>query len=223
MPNEIFTAICEGKEWRNAEEKDRKGLWEGEKGWEGWREDDRGADWSKGLLPPPAMPSVHVRPNPFGVLTLLIRKYTSHNSLCLCVPHSHCMSGVHLFCIKVSGKDATGVSHLACSSLKGYHQMRARGGRDMADDCIFYWGGGCGSTAGWHNTPGVSVKANGKQTTPINLVPLDASLREVTQAQAVSQKSSAASWLCSLPCYCIDLKTDRGQSNIVSVYLKITV
>lgn len=31
-----------------------------------------------------------------------------------------------------------GVSHFACSSLKGYHQMRARGGRDMADDCIFH-------------------------------------------------------------------------------------
>lgn len=86
------------------------------------------------------------------------------------------MSGVHLLCIKVSGKDATGVSRLACSSLKGYHQMRARGGRDMADDCIFYWGDGCGCTAGWHNTPGSQSKASAKQTTPINLVPLDASL-----------------------------------------------
>lgn len=73
------------------------------------------------------MPYVHVRPNPFGVLTLLKREYASQNALCLHVPQSHFMSGVHLFCIKVSGKDTTGVSRLACSSLKGGHQTRARG------------------------------------------------------------------------------------------------
>lgn len=198
-----------------------KGSGDGGKGWEGWREDDRGADWPKGLLSPPAMPSVHVRPNSF--VTLLTREDTSHNALCLCVPQSQCMSGVHLFCIKVSGKDATGVSRLACSSLKGYHQMRARGCRDMADDCIFYRGGGCGCTAGWHNTPGSQSKPAQKQTTPISPVPLDASQREVTQAPAVSPKSSVTSWLCCLWCVCVALKTDRGHSNIERVELKTTV
>lgn len=46
-------------------------------------------------------------------------------------------------------------------------------------------------------------------------MPLDASLCEVTQARAVSQGSSVASWL-----HCIDLKKDRGKSNIAGVSLK---
>lgn len=160
----FFTAgvYVKEKTWRNAEDNDVTGLWEREKGWEGWREDDRGADWSKGLLSPPAMPYVQLRPNPFGVLTRLMREYTSQNALYLCIPQSHFMSGVHLFCIKVSGKDATGVSRLACSSLNGYHQMRASGAGDMADVCIFYWStvkyAGCGCTAGWHDTPGSQSK-----------------------------------------------------------------
>lgn len=35
------------------------------------KDEVRAAEWSKGLLSPPAMPSVDRRPNPFGVLTLL--------------------------------------------------------------------------------------------------------------------------------------------------------
>lgn len=95
-------------------------------------ENDRVADWSKGLCGPPTMPSVHARPSP------LVFQLTPHSALCLYVPKSHCMSGVHLFCIKVNGKDTMGVSHLACSSLKGYREKRAQGGRDIADNCIFY-------------------------------------------------------------------------------------
>ena len=72
--------------------------------------------------PPPTMPCVSQRP-PL---------------------QPHFVSGANLFCIKVSGKDTTSASLLACSSLRGYHQMRAPGwgvggGRDVADDCIFYY------------------------------------------------------------------------------------
>lgn len=148
---------CMWARWRNVKVKDGKGVWKGEKGWEGWRR-RQGCWLVKRFAFSTCCAFCPCEPNPSGVLTLLIREYKSQNALCLCVPESCWMSGVHLFCIKVSGKDAVVVSHLACSSLKGYHQMRAQGGRDMADDCVFYWGGSCVCTAGWHNTPGSQSK-----------------------------------------------------------------
>lgn len=138
-------------------------------------------------------------------------EHTSHNALCSCVPQSHCMSGVHLLCIKVSGKDATGVSHSACSSLKGDHQKRARGVQrrgwwlHILLRRLLWWH----SWLAQHTR--VPVKASSKQTTPINLVPLDASLREASRAPAASQKSPVCLRGSRFsPCYCCDLENRRG-------------
>lgn len=156
--------ICEGE--KMSKERRKKG--KGEKGREVWRRDDRGADWSKGLSPPPASPSVHVRPKPFGILTLLMWEYSSQNALYLCVLQSHFMSGVHLFCIKVSGKGETGVSRLACSSLNGYHQTRAQGmagggmGYGWCVHILLWWRYSC--TAGTTH-PGLS-QSQGKRKSP---------------------------------------------------------
>lgn len=49
------------------------------------------------------------------------------------------------------------------------------------------------------------------------------SLHEVARAQTVSLKSSEAPRLHHSTCYCTDLKTDKGQSNTLSVYLKIAI
>lgn len=146
------------------------------------------------------MPSVHVRQNPSGALTVLIRERTSHDDASS--SSRRCVSGVHLLCIKVSGKDVMGVSRLACSSLKGYRQMRARGGADTADDCIFYRGGGgevCGCTAGWRNTPGSQSKPAQKhkrrQSTP---VPVDAA-NSSNGLRLVSSREVFSCCLASLP------------------------
>lgn len=80
----------------------RRQTQKGEEGWERRWEDDRVADWSKGFLSPPAMPSVHARLSP------LVFEHTTHNALCLWFLQLHHVSGVHLFCIKVRGKGTMG-------------------------------------------------------------------------------------------------------------------
>lgn len=129
-------------------------------------------------------------------------------------PQSHCMSGVHLFCIKVSGKDAMGVSRLACSSLKGYRQRRAQGGRDMADNCIFYWGSGCSCTAGWHNTARSQSKPaqnNQRQSTWGLWMPR--CVKQLCVSKLLCRFLASLYWH----------EKDRGQSNIVGLLLKIAV
>lgn len=87
IPSETFTAICEAEKGEETRRGKTEKCPESEKKVERDEgRDDRGADWSKGLLSPPATPSVHVRLNPFSVLTLLMREYTSHNASCLWVP-----------------------------------------------------------------------------------------------------------------------------------------
>lgn len=174
MQYEAFLVTFEGEEMTL-----RRQTQKGEEGWERRCEDDRVADWSKGFLSPPAMPSVHARPSP------LVFKHTTHNALCLRFPQSHRMSGVHLFCIKVRGKDTMGKSNLACSSLKGYHQTRAH------RESYGWWLHILLMQQLWLHSwlpqhTRVLVRANAKQTVPINSVPPDALLREVSQSRAIS-------------------------------------
>lgn len=176
-PNWDFYSHVSG---RIGEEMERK---KPEKGSEEWKEDDRGAEWSKSTPSPPAMPSVRVRPNPFGVLTPLMRDQPAPNASCLCVSLSHCMSEVHLFCIKVSGKDAMGISRFGLFLIKRLPSNEDSGAHGYGLWlhilmrqwlCLHSW-------LARHTR--VSLKAHAKQTTPINLMPLDASLCEVNSTR----------------------------------------
>lgn len=81
------------------------------------------------------------------------------------------MSGVHLFCIKVSGKDATGVGRLACSSLNATIKRMLGGQRNgwWLHILLRRW-------LQLHSWLAQHTGSQFKQTTPINPALLDASL-----------------------------------------------
>lgn len=85
----------------------------------------------------------------------------------------------------------------------------------MADDCIF-----CGCTAGWHNTPGSKSKPaqnKQRQSTWCLWMPLYVKCleRRLRLKRLLSALGLAASHVTG-----IDLKTDRGRSNIAGVWLE---
>lgn len=132
----FHTCMC-GRRDEVAQRQKGNSLWKGGKGWGGKKkQDDRVAAWSEGFLSPPAIPSVNVRPAP------LVFLHTTHNALWLCVPPViSYIRGCIYSALSWAAKTEQGVSRMACSSLKGYHEMRGLGeGTDTADDCIFHWG-----------------------------------------------------------------------------------
>lgn len=195
-----FPITCEGEEMILTRQTQK-----GEEGWERRWEDDRVADWSKGFLSPPAMPSVHARLSP------LVFEHTTHNALCLWFPQLHRVSGVHLFCIKVRGKGTMGKSRLACSSLKGYHQTRAHvQSYGWSLHILLMQQLWLHSWLAQHTRVSVSpCRANSANQ-------LGASGRLPTWSKSVT---GCISNLCSFASWrqCIDLKKDKGQSSAVVI------
>lgn len=153
----------------------------------GWKEVNRGADWSKGLLSPPAMPSVHMRPNLFCLLSILIREYAFKNALCLCVHlvtlHVRSSSILHKGCRQGrNGCKSFGLFLIKKATIKW-----GLGGAEIWLMIAYFTEAAVmASQLAATTHQGSQSKPGQKQTLPINLVSLDTSLCAVTRAQALN-------------------------------------